>query len=191
MTELLIIPDKGELKTYPVLLLAIMLLFIIANSLNQGLDTVTLAALGFIVVLIALMFWNLYVASKTRILINKTTKQIEVISYSFFGTRQESSYPIMYFGSIRSYISFGGGARNVVELITNDGNRSLHLSSFLPHGGKKLWSLKMETENPEAENLVMTVANFIPVQNLGFVGHQFGKFPIEIKEDNFIKNMFK
>ncbi len=191
MTELLIIPDKGELKTYPVLLLAIMLLFIIANYLNKGLDTATLAALGFIIVLIALMFWNLYMASKTRILINKATKQIEVISYGFFGTRQESSYPIMYFGSIRSYISFGGSARNIVELITNDGNRSLHLSSFLPHGGKKFWSLKMETENPEAENLVMTVANFIPVENLGFVGHQFGKFPIEIKEDNFIKNMFK
>ncbi|MEZ0288306.1 MAG: hypothetical protein ACAH05_05000 [Methylophilus sp.] len=191
MTELLITPDKGALKPQPVLLLTVLLFFTIANYLGKGFNATTQAMLFLTVLLTAYAFWRLYIDSKKQILINRNSRQIQVITYTFFGTRQDISYPIMYFGSIRSYISVGNRARNVVELVTNDGNRSLPLSSFLPNGGKKFWSVEVETENPEAANLVTTVASFIPVQNLGFVEHHFAKFPLEKEEGNLIKNIFK
>lgn len=191
MTELLIIPDKGALKTPPVLLYAILLFFTVTSYLGKGFNTATLGLLCLTIALTASMFWSLYIASKKRILINKASKQIEIITYTFFGARQENSYPIMYFGSIRSYISLGGGSRNVVELITNDGTRSLHLSSFLPHGRKQFWTMQVATENPEAAKLVNAITDFIPLQNLGFCGYHFGKFPLEKNGAGFIKNIFK
>lgn len=191
MNELLITPDKGALKTQPVLLLTILLFFTAANYVLKGFNPLTQAMLFLTVVCTVYGYWKLYIASKKQVLINKITRQIEVTTYNFFGTRQVKTYPIMYFGAIRSYISLGHAARNVVELITNDGSHSLHLSRFLPNGGKKFWSLGGTTENPEAANLVTTVTNFIPVQNLGFVGHHFGKFPLERGGDGFIKNIFK
>jgi hypothetical protein len=137
MTELLITPDKGALKPRPFLLLVILWIFTIANYLGKGYNFTTQALLFFTVLLTAYAVWTLHIDSKKQILINKSTRQIEVIHYTFFGTRQNNSYPIMYFGTIRSYISLGHGARNVVELITNDGTRGLPLSSFLPNRGKK------------------------------------------------------
>lgn len=191
MTELLITPDKGALKPRPVLWLVILWIFTIANYLSKGFNLTTQTLLFFTLLMAAYGIWTLYIDSKKQILINKATRQIEVIHYTFFGTRLNSSYPIMYFGTIRSYISLGQGTRNVVELITNDGTRALPLSSFLPNRGKKFWSLDGETENPEAAKLVTTVANFIHVQNLGFVGQHVGKLPLEKDESNFIKHLFK
>ena len=190
MNELLITPDKGALKPPSVLLLTILLCLTIAHYLSKGFNVTTQAMLFLTVVLAAYGVWRLHIDSKKRILINKTSRQIHVITYNFFGTRQDASYPIMYFGSIRSYISLGNRARNVVEL-TNDGTRSLPLSTFVSHGGKRLWSSAVETENPDAGNLVTAVASFIPVQNLGFVGYHFGKFPLEKDENHRIKNIFK
>lgn len=191
MTELLITPAKGTLKTKPVLLLAIFLCATITSYLAKGLNALTLALLLLTVLLSAYAGWRNYIASKRQVLINKISKQIEVTSYTFFGSRQQQSYPVMYFGAIRSYISSGHGSRNVVELITNDGQGSLHLSSFMPEGGKKFWSVQVETEHPDARQLVSSVANFIPVQNLGFVGHHFAKLPLEKNDDHFIKQLFK
>jgi hypothetical protein len=191
MTELLITPAKGTLKTKPVLLLAILLCFTVTSYLAKGCNALTLALLLLTVLLSAGGCWRMYIASKKRILINKTSRQIQVTRYTFFGSRQQQSYPVMYFGAIRSYISLGPGARNVVELVTNDGHGSLHLSSFKPKGGKKFWSVEIETEHPDATQLVSRVANFIPVQNLGFVGHHFAKLPLEKNAEHVIKEIFK
>lgn len=191
MTELLIIPDQGVLKTKPVFLLTILLFFTVSHYLHKGFNPLTQAMFFLTVVLTVYGYWGLFIASKRRVIINKASRQIEVITYTFFGNRQKSSYPMMYFASIRSYISLGNGARNVVELITNDDARSLHLSSFLPDGGKKSWSLEGATEHPEAANLATTVAHFISVQNLGFVGYHFGKFPLEKEGNHRIRNIFK
>lgn len=185
MTELLITPDKGSLKSQPVLLITILLCSTIASYLNKGFSPLTQSLLFLTAVFTFYSLWRVYIASKKRILINKTSRQIEVITYTFFGNRQLRHYPIMYFGSIRSYIPLGNGARNVVELVTNDDTRSLHLSTFLFHRGKKLWSAEVGKENPGAAQLVTAVADFIPVQNLGFVGHHFEKFPLEKDEGKF------
>ncbi len=191
MTELLITSAKGALKTQPVFLLIILLSLTMVNYLNKGFNAITQSLLFVAALLIAYKFWRWYIDSKKQVLINKASREIEVISYTIFGNRLHKRYPIMYFGAVRSYISVGNRARNVVELITNDGARSLHLTAFLSHGARKFWSSKIETENPEAANLVTTVASFIPVQNLGFVGHHFGKLPVEKARNNFIKNIFK
>ncbi|MGQ2966173.1 hypothetical protein [Methylophilus sp.] len=189
MTELLITPAKGALKTKTVLLFALLLSCTVTSYLAKGLNALTLALLMLTVLLSAYGSWRMYIASKTKILINKTSRQIEVTRYTFFGSRQQQHYPVMYFGAIRSYISLDHGARNVVELITNDGHGSLHLSSFMPRGGKKFWSVEVETEHPDARQLVSRVANFIPVQNLGFVGHHFAKLPLEKDRTHFIKHI--
>jgi hypothetical protein len=191
MTELLITPAKGTLKTKPVLLLAILLCFTVTSYLAKGLNALTLALSLLTVLLTTGGCWRIYLASKNKILINKTTRQIHVTRYTIFGSRQQQSYPVMYFGAIRSYISLGPGARNVVELVTNDGHGSLHLSSFTPRGGKRFWSVQVETEHPDAAQLVSSVANFIAVQNLGFVGHHFAKRPLDNNADHVITDIFK
>ncbi|MGP1716811.1 MAG: hypothetical protein ACTS9Y_06485 [Methylophilus sp.] len=191
MTELIITPAKGALKAQPVLLLVTLLFVTMANYLGKGFNAVT-QTLSFVTLMLATyVIWRAYIASKKQILINKASKQIEVTTYTFFGGRQKRRYPVMYFGAIRSYISLGHRARNVVELITNDGTGSLPLSSFTPKGGKKLWTVQIETENPAAADLVISVANLIPVQNLGFVGHHFEKTPVEKERDHFIRNISK
>jgi hypothetical protein len=191
MTELLITSAKGAFKTQPVFLLIILSGLTVVSYLNKGFNSLTQSLLFVAVVLMAYKFWRWYIDSKKQVLINKANREIEVISYTIFGSRLHKRYPIMYFGAIRSYILVGNRARNVVELVTNDGARSLHLTAFLSNGARKFWSSKVETENPDAANLVTKVASFIPVQNLGFVGHHFGKLPVDIARKGFIKNIFK
>jgi hypothetical protein len=191
MTELLITSAKGALKTQPVFLLIILLSLTVASYLNKGFNSITQSLLFVAVVLITYKFRRWHIDSKKQVLINKASREIEVITYTIFGTRLHKRYPIMYFGAIRSYISLGNRAKNVVELVTNDGARSLHLTAFLSNGARKFWSSKLETENPEAANLVTMVASFIPVQNLGFVGHHIGKLPVEKARNSLFKKIFK
>jgi hypothetical protein len=95
------------------------------------------------------------------------------------------------FSSVQSYISRGKGARNIVELVTTDGNRGLVLSTFYPCGGKKFWSLQIEIENPEAALLASKVSEFITIKNVGFIGHKFVTNQIGIEKNaKFISNMF-
>lgn len=117
--------------------------------------------------------------------------QIEINEFSFFGNRKQKTYPLSKFGSVQSYITHGKAARNIVELVTTDGNRGLRLSSFLPCGGKKFWSLEIETENPKAAVLTSKVAAFISIKNRGFIGHKFATYEISIDDDGkFISDMF-
>ncbi len=102
-----------------------------------------------------------------------------------------SCYPLSDFSYIRSFITRGKFAVNCVELVTQSDNWGLIVSSFLPSGGHKFFSLVSETENKKAKNLCETLANYTLLSNKAFQEYQFCKTPIESKnESSFIKNLF-
>lgn len=165
--------------------------FTFSSYLKFAFSTQTQALLGLTIFFTVWGVWSLYISSKRRVLIDKLTSQIQITEISFFGTQKHNTYSLGDFSSVQSYITHGKGARNIVELVTRDGNRGLLLSSFLPSGGKKFWSLEIETENQEAALLASKVSEFITVKNLGFVGHKFATTQIGIENNaNFISNMF-
>ncbi|MBF4988343.1 hypothetical protein [Methylophilus sp. 14] len=191
MNELLIKQNKGALKTLPVMFLLVFTFFTISSYLGSGFSAQTQAMLAFTIFFTVFALWFLHIHSKRQVLINKSTEQIEITEFSIFGTQKYKNYPLGNFSSIRSYITHGKGARNIVELVTSDGNRGLFLSSFLPCGGKNFWSLEIETENPEAALLASQVAAFLSIKNIGFIGHKFATNQVGIENNaKFISNMF-
>lgn len=191
MNELLIKQNKSALKIIPAMAFLLFGFFTISSYLGSGFSAQTQATLAFTIFFTIFALWYLYTDSKRQVLINKSTKQIEIIECSIFGTQKYNNYPIGNFSSIQSYITHGKGARNIVELVTSDGNRGLFLSSFLPCGGKKFWSFEIETENPKAALLASQVAAFIPIKNTGFIGHKFATNQVGIENNaKFISKMF-
>ncbi|WP_029148856.1 hypothetical protein [Methylophilus sp. 5] len=191
MNELLIKQNKGTLKTLPVMFFLVFAFFTISSYLGSGFSAQTQTMLGFTIFIQFFALWYLHIHSKRQVLINKSTEKIEITEFSIFGTQKYKNYPLGNFSSIQSYITHGKGARNIVELVTSDGNRGLFLSSFLPCGGKKFWSLEIETENPEAALLASQVAAFLSIKNIGFIGHKFATNQVGIENNaKFISNMF-
>ena len=159
--------------------------------MNSGFSTQTQALLGFGVFFLVFGGWHQYLDSKRQVLINKLTSQIELTEFSFLGKSKHTTYSLDDFSSVQSYISRGKGARNIVELVTTDGNRGLLLSSFFPCCGKKFWSLDIETENSEAALLASKVTEFIKIKNMGFIGHKFVTSQLGIEKNaKFISNIF-
>lgn len=191
MNELLIKQNKDNLKTIPTMVFLCFSFFTFSSYMKSGFSTETLAILGLGALLLIFGGWHQYLISKRQVLINKLTSQIQITEFSFFGTPKHLTYPLSDFSSVQSYITRGKGARNIVELLTTDGNRGLMLSSFFPCSGKKFWSLETETENPEAALLASKVSAFITIKNIGFVGHKFATNQIGIENNaKFIRNMF-
>lgn len=191
MNELLIKQNKSALKTILAMVFFVFAFFIFSSYLKSGFSSQTQAMLGLGVFFLFCGGWHQYLISKRHVLINKLSSQIEVTEFSFFGTPKHITYSLSDFSSVQSYITRGKGARNIVELVTTDGNRGLLLSCFPPCGGKKLWSLEIETENPEAAQLASKVSEFITIKNTGFIGHKFVTNQIGIENNaKFISNMF-
>lgn len=191
MNELLIKQNKSALKANVAIVFLVFVFFTFSIYLKSGFSTQTQALLGLGTFFLFFGGWNYYLVSKKQILINKLTLQIKVTELSLFGTPKHITYSLGNFSSVRSYITRGKGARNIVELVTTDGNRGLALSSFSPCGGKKFWSLEIETENPEAALLASKVSEFIKIKNMGFIGHKFATSPIDIENNaKFISNIF-
>jgi len=188
MNELLIKQNKSALKA---ILAMVFSFFTFSSYLQSGFSSQTQALLGLGVFFLVFGGWHQHLISKRQVLINKLTSQIEITEFSFFGTLKHITYSLSDFSSVQSYITRGKGARNIVELVTTDGNRGLLLSSFLPCGGKKFWSLEIETENPEAAQLASKVSEFMKIKNTGFIGHKFVTNQIGIGNNaKFISNMF-
>ena len=194
MNELLIEQNKVGFKTKPLLVFLISSFFTLATYLKTGFSTQTQAMLFFTIAFTAWGSWYLYTASKKLILINKSTEQIQVTELSFWGKLKHKKYSLNNFGAVQSYITrvtTGMGAVHIVELVSKDGNRGLVLSTFLPCGNRRFWSLEIEKENPNAIDLASKVADFIPVNNLGFIGHKFVTNQIGIEDETkYISNMF-
>lgn len=191
MNELLIKQNKSALKTILAMVFFVFAFFTFSIYLESGFSSQTQALLGLGVFFLVFGGWHQYLISKRHVLINKLTSQIEITEFSFFGTPKHITYSLSEFSSVQSYITRGKGARNIVELVTTDGNRGLLLSSFFPCGGKKFWSLEIETENPEAALLASKVSEFIKIKNTGFIGHKFVTNQIGIENNaKFISNMF-
>ena len=191
MNELLIKQNKSALRAMPTIIFLVFAFFTFSSYLRSAFSAQTQTLLAFTIFFTVLGAWSQYVSSKRQVLINKLTSQIEITEFSVFGARKHNTYSLNSFGSVHSYITHGKGARNIVELVTTDGNRGLLLSSFLPSGGEKFWSLEIETENPEAALLASEVSGFITIKNLGFIGHKFFTNQIGIENNaKFISRMF-
>ena len=189
MNELKIKQAKAALQTLPILTLCIFISFVIALYLKTGLSSLTLSILISTLVMTAYGVWDLHTTSKRQVSINRLKGHITVVSVSIIGHQRIRHYPIQYFSAVRSYITAENAAKNMVELVTNDGKRGLLLSSFSPHG-KKLGFLEGERENPDATALVNAVIVFIPLKNLGFVGKRFETESVEKDRRNFFSKLF-
>jgi hypothetical protein len=189
MNELNIKQAKAVLQTLPILTLCIFISFIIVLYLKTGLSTLTLAILISTILMTAYGAWDLHTTSKRQVSIDRLKGRITVVSVSIIGHQSIRHYPIQYFSAVRSYITNDNAAKNMVELVTNDGKRGLLLSSFSPYS-KKRWSLEGGTENPDAAALVNVVTAFIPLKNLGFVGRRFETDSVEKDKRNFFSKLF-
>lgn len=137
MNELLIKQNKSALKTIPAMVFLVFAFFTFSSYLSSGFSAPTQALLGLGGFFLFFGGWHEYLIFKRKVLINKLTSQIEITEFSFFGTPKHNTYSLGDFSSVQSYITRGKASRNIVELVTTDGNRGLLLSSFFPGGGKK------------------------------------------------------
>ncbi|MGP1717071.1 MAG: hypothetical protein ACTS9Y_07825 [Methylophilus sp.] len=190
MNELRITQDKRALNTLPVLALSLFTCPTVAFYLITGLSSLTQAAVISTLVTTAWVAWEAYIASNRYVLISRSRRQITIVSMNLFGTPRMRLFPVNHFNAVRSYITAGNTARNVVELVTNDGKRGLVLCSFSNASGKKPWSFAFETENPHAANLANTVSAFMPVKNLGFLGRKLESPSVENNEGSFFSRIF-
>lgn len=190
MNELKIKQAKAAIEILPILTLCIFICFVIAIYLKTGFSSITLAMLFSTIVMTAYGVWNLHIASKRQVSINRLKGQITIVSFSILGHQRMTHYPIHYFSTVRSYITKDNAAKNMVELVTNDGNRGLLLSSFSLQRDKKFWSTEFGTENPDAAALANAVTAFIPLRNLGFVGKRFETQSVEKDEGSFFSRLF-
>jgi uncharacterized membrane protein len=189
MNELHIKQAKAALQTLPILTLCIFISFVVALYIKTGLSSLTVAILMSTILMTAYGIWDLHTTSKRQVSINRLKGRITVLSVTIFGHQRIRHYPIQYFSAVRSYITTDNAAKNMVELVTNDGKRGLLLSSFSSNG-KKRWPLDGETENPDAAALVNVVTAFIPLKNLGFVGKRFETDSVEKEKRNFFSKLF-
>ncbi|HYN55051.1 MAG TPA: hypothetical protein VES38_10140 [Methylotenera sp.] len=191
MNELIIKGSNERLKLIVPCLFFMFLFFSLISYLKSSWSNQTQAVTTTFFFISLFSFWALYIQSKRKVVINKTNDQIQVYETTFWGKENISSYSLSNFAYIRSFITFGRGAVNCVELVTDTGNWGLIISSFLPSGGQKFFSLVTESENPKAKNLCETIASYISLPNMGFQGHELCKTQIKNQnESTFIKNLF-
>jgi hypothetical protein len=191
MNELIIKESNERLKLIAPCLFIMFLFLSLTSYLKDSWSsqTQTVTTIFFLISLFG--FWFLYVQSKRKVVINKTNNQIQVYEKTLWGKENLSYYPLSDFAYIRSFITHGKFAVNCVELVTQSDNWGLIVSSFLPSGGNKFFSLVSETENKKAKNLCESLTNYTSLPHKAFQGHQFCKTPIESKnESTFIKNLF-
>lgn len=191
MDQLLIRPDKQYFTHQLTLLVFAFILFISIFYIKAALSITTFLLITAVCFLIG---GYLYASSKRTILIDKTANIIEVSQHNLFRKQNKQTFSINQFNSIRSYISRSRFPDHIVELVTTDNNRALTLAYFQPCSNKKFWTLITEVENPKAQILVKKIENFLPIENLGFVGHKFTTTQIGIEDNKIskgISGMFK
>lgn len=85
-----------------------------------------------------------------------------------------SDYTLSQFRSVVSYTVPGRPQRNLVELVTQSGGESFHVSSFDPETeGKSFFSLPHATESPEAKKLRESIAALCSLEDRGYFGSRW------------------
>jgi hypothetical protein len=191
MSELLIQQNKGKFKAIIPIVWFTFSFFAFFHFLASGWSYQEGITYLLLALFLLALSWGQYTNTRRKVLINKTTNEVIVYEITFFGRNITKSYSLNQFSSVRSFISPGKGAVNIVELATTGGYFGLELSSFLPSSGGPFFSILNEVENPKAEALRIAVCEITGLTNLGFVGHKFFSCPIESKiESPFFSKLF-